>query len=236
MRQGLRLHLTQEEAKVTYNYDDNADAWHQQLLLEEEYEEVKRMKARQQSVGSDFEPIPVGVYPVVCTSLVDLGLQAPFNPSFKTVYKIAIGFDFPTETREDGSPEKLTMILTNSMHKKGNLRKMIEGWFGKSFPSDEAANNFELKELLGKVGYANVTHNTRGEKTYANISSLIPLPKGMAPPTTDTPFLLYSEDGSQPADERSKAYAALPEWLRTKVDNQVRAEEDSGDLDDDIPF
>lgn len=197
------------------------------------------MKARQQSVGSEFEPIPVGVYPVVCTSLVDLGLQAPFNPTFKTVYKVALGFDFPTETREDGSPEKLTMILTNSMHKKGNLRKMIEGWFGKSFPSDDAANNFELKELLGKVGYANVTHNTRGEKTYANISSLIPLPKGMAPPTTDTPFLYYSEAGDQPPAERSQAYAALPEWLRTKVDNQVRAEsEEAGDddVDGDIPF
>lgn len=218
-------------------HDDDTDAWHQQQLLEQE--EYEDMKARQQSVAGEYEPIPVGVYPVVCTSLVDLGLQAPFNPAYKTVYKLAIGFDFPTETREDGSPEKLTMILTASMHKKGNLRKMIEGWFGKSFPNDEAANNFELKELLGKVGYANVTHNTRGEKTYANISSLIPLPKGMAAPTTDTPFLYYSEAGDQPPAERSEAYAALPEWLRTKIDNQVRAESEAGNDDDgndDIPW
>lgn len=181
-----------------------------------------------------------GVHPVVCTSIVDLGLQAPFNPAHKTVYKVAISFQFPTEIKENGEPHVLSLILTNSMHAKANLRKTIEGWFGKAFPSDDAAENFDLRGILGKAGYANVTHADRGEKTYANISSLIPLPKGMPAPEFTGELFYYSEEpGEMTPTERSNAYAALPEWLRNKVDNQVRAEEPAGNddrYDDEVPF
>lgn len=218
--------------------DASEAAWYEQQQNErQQHERYERMKARQQSAGGQFEPIEAGIYPMVCDKVIDLGLQAPFNPAHKTVYKVLIGFQVPSERRDDGDPQTLTIIATNSMHKKSNLRKVIENWFGKAFPTDQAANDFDLKALLGKAAYGNVTHAERGEKTYANIAALMPLPKGIDAPQHEGELLYYSEAGDQPETERSVAYRNLPEWIRTKVDNQVRAEDVGADYDDaDIPF
>lgn len=219
------------------DYDD-AGLWHQQSLIDQQQQEEMKMLARQKSAGATFEPLEAGVHPVVCDWIVDLGLQQPLNPQYKTVYKVLLGFQVPGELRDDGDPQRLFMTVTNSMHKKAVLRKLIENWFGKSFPSDAAAEGFDLKQLLGKVGYANVSHTERNEKTYANIAALMPLPKGMPAPELVGDTLYYSEAGDQPLAERSEAYKLLPEWVRNKIDTQVRAEDLKSDesVDDDIPF
>lgn len=203
------------------------------------------MKARQQSTGGDFQPIDVGVHAGVCTLVADLGLQRPNNPQFKEAYKILIGFQIPSELRSDGEPQMLTRIETSSMHKKANLRKLIEGWFGKSFSTDEDAQNFDLKNLLGKGAFLNVTHTQKGDKTYANIASIVPLAKGVEKPTPVGSLVFYDESGGQSLADRSASYQLLPEWVRKKVDAQVRAPGDGpGDApasrepgeDDEIPF
>lgn len=223
------------------DHDDGA-AWHQQQLLEgqlqqeEENKNNMSFKARQQSNG-DFKPIDVGVHRAVSYLMIDLGLQG--GGKFEPAYKLALGFQLPDNLSDKGDPLTIVQTYTCSMNKKANLRKLIESWFGKAFPTEEAANEFDLKNLLGRPAFVNVTHTERGGKVYANISTITSIPASVEKPVLRGEPIFYSE--SMDPAERSKAYARLPEWLRKKVDDQLRpptaaAEAGSTVEDDDIPF
>lgn len=196
-------------------------------------------KARQQ--GGNFKPLEPGIYAGVCTTLVDVGMQDAGK--FGQKYKVVLGFTLPGKLKDNGEPYTISETVTNSMDKKANLRKWVESWFGKGFPSEEAAKDFDLTKLLGKVAYVNVINKERNGNVYANISGLVPLPKELPQPTFDGDKLFYTDE--MVGEERSKAYAALPEWIRKKVDEQIRAEEpvdvnttakSDAQTDDDIPF
>lgn len=199
------------------------------------------MKARQQSEGS-FTPIPIGVHTGVLAGLVDLGMQP--GGQYQPAYKVALIWQTPDQLTDGGEPMSITKIFTFSMHKKSNLRKMVEGWFGKSFPTEEAAKGFDFKVLLGRGALLNVTHDQKNDKTYANVTTVIPLTKSIPVPPVNGEPLYYSED--LPPAERSKAYARVPEWLRKKIDEQLRpqaapatesaSQEREVGADDDIPF
>lgn len=233
-------------------FDDDAQgaAHHQDLLQQQELIEMDNnkevrssmgFKARQQ--GGSFKPLDAGVYAGVCTMLVDVGMQP--GGQYNDAYKVVLGFELPgAPERDDGKQVTISTTLTNSMDKKANLRKFIESWFGKGFPSEEIAKEFDLSKLLGKVALVSVTHKERQGKVYANITGLTQLPKEMPAPTAKGETLFYTEE--MPTEERSKAYAALPEWIRKKVDDQIRPETEvktpagvaAGAVDggDDIPF
>ena len=136
--------------------------------------------------------------------------------------------------------------FTASMSEKANLRKLIESWFGKKFPNDDAAADFDLVKLLGHKCLLNVTHTEKGQKTYANIANATPIPKGM---TADYPQ--HNESAYYSLDAPDvQTYNALPEWLRKKIDERIvepKHAKDPGfsadddrradtDLNDDIPF
>lgn len=193
-------------------------------------------KAKQQSAG-DFKPVEVGVHRAVCSTLVDLGMQG--GGQYAPAYKIALGFQLPDQLNDKGEPMTITQTFTASMHKKANLRKLIETWFGKAFPTEDVAKEFDLQALLGRVALINVVHVERQGKVYANISAVMGLTAGMEKPVLAGQPLFYSED--LPQADRSRAYAALPEWLRKKVDEQLRPGTPQGAsttdvADDDIPF
>lgn len=211
------------------------------------------MKARQTSEGN-FKLIPVGMHRAIFTGLFDLGLQP--GGQYDPAYKVAITWHTPDQLTEptDGTPGRpmsITQVMTFSMHKKSNLRKMIENYYGKAFPSEEDARNFDLKHLLGRACLINVKHDTKGEKTYANVSTVSPLMSGMEKPTWTGELLYYYEE--MPLHEKQEVYPKIPEWLRNKIDNQLnpkaatpspksaeagQAGDDAApdEMDDDIPF
>lgn len=189
--------------------------------------------------GGDYKPLAAGVYAGVCALLVDVGVQKQNNPKFKDTNKIVLGFELPdAPERDDGKPTMIYKTLTLSMNKKGNLRKLIESWFGKQFPSDEAANDFDLDKLLGKAALVNVTNDERGGKVYANIGGLTPLMAGMAAPKAKGATLFYSDK----APEMSGSLGDAPEWIQKLHAEQIRPETpvaaalEGADGGDDIPF
>ena len=201
-------------------------------------------RPRQQSSG-DFKPVDAGAHIGVCSSVVDVGLQG--GGQYDPAYKVVIGWSLPTALTDAGKPMTISQTYTNSMNKKANLRKAVEAWFGKAFPSEEAANEFDLSVLLGRSCMVNVVHKQgTNDKTYANVNGLMPLPAGVPKPAAPEATLYYAPtDDTQTADQISGAYAALPEWLRKKVDAQLAPEGDESELgeesaaptsDDDIPF
>ena len=203
--------------------------------------------------STDFAICPAANHVAICNAVVDLGLQPGSGQYPDPKHQVYIRFELPTEQitytkdgKEITGPMSIGRTFTASMSEKANLRKFIEGWFGKKFPNDEAAANFDLEALLTKKCLINVTHSEKGGKTYANIANAAPIPKGMPVEYKQhNPSLFF--DLSAP-DEGM--FNMLPEWLRKKITERLqepaaqKSVEDeylSGaggkpDFDDDIPF
>lgn len=179
------------------------------------------MKAPRSS--SSYEPIPAGSYVARCYSIIDLGTVQPKNPEFAASRKIKITWELPTELRPNNDPspnsqmEKPATIskdFTLSMHERSRLRPTIEGWFGKKFPSNDSAYDFDVEKLLGKTCMLAVVNEEVGENIYSNISSISPLAKGMVcPDAINAEFFLSYEKWDE------NAFETLPQFIRDRMCN-----------------
>jgi|SRR5579872_5711184 len=168
--------------------------------------------------GSDFKKVPEGTHIAVCNMVVDLGLQpSPYGPKHRIFFRWEIP-DERTEWEKDGQtmegPMTIGTTLSASLSKKATLRGFLESWRGKQFTKEEL-EGFDVFAVLGKSCQLQVIHEKADNgNVYANIKGCMSLPKGLRPPQAENPLLRYSPD--EPGD-----YNKLPEWLRTKIDNQV---------------
>ena len=193
--------------------------------------------------GSDFEPCPTGTHVARCVSVVDLGFQ---DTPWGAKEKVYIGFEVPSVrvkwTKDDVEHEGAAIIgsqYTNSIHPDSNLGQHLISWRGKSFTEDEKAG-FDLFNILDVPCMISVIHNTKGDKTYANISAIMGAPKGVAIPARETDLLAYSPQDPAKAVNFDK----LPEWLQKKCSAGHRMADSPNeyqapppdDFDDDIPF
>ena len=137
----------------------------------------------QPSDSSDFIPPPSGSHPAICYRFIDLGTQpSNFNGQAKTAHKIMLSWEItdPDLRMADGQPFTISSRYTWSMHEKATLRKMLEAWRGTPFKdSDFGDGGFDTRKLLGVGCLLNVLHETKGDRTYANIGGIMKLPKGM---------------------------------------------------------
>lgn len=193
--------------------------------------------------GGDYKPVPQGTHQAICNTVVDLGKQnTEFQGQGKVQHKVYLRWELPTERmtwtdregREHEGPMTIGKTYTLSLHEKAALRGDLEAWRGRAFTPDEL-RGFDVVNLLGKACQITVVHAERNGKLYANIASLAGWPKGLErPERPEQPILLYDTD-------HPTAYNDLPEWLRKKVDEQVKDAPASlatgyDDLDDDVPF
>jgi hypothetical protein len=169
--------------------------------------------------GLDFTPVPSGAHIAICTLVADVGMQPSqfYEPKRKVIFR----FELPNErldyTDKEGNVKNAPMViydtLTASMNKKATLRAMLTGWRGKEF-TDEEAEEFDTKNVLGKACMISVVHKTSDGKTYANIASVMPLPKGTTAPKAETDLIYYDDTTPSIRDQ-------LPEWIMKKVDGQL---------------
>lgn len=189
---------------------------------------------------SDFEMCPVGNFAGRCYMVVDLGMREKGGQFPGLAHQMRWSFEVD-ERMSNGEPYSISEILTISLGKKAKLRERLKTWRGRDFTEQELAG-FDLKKVVGVPCLLNVVHNESGGKTYANIASITPLPKGMkAPEPFNKPLTWEFGD-----DERD-----LPDWLRkflgTDPDGPAQTASDptasyqsvpaGDDFDDDeIPF
>lgn len=180
--------------------------------------------------SKDFETVPAGNHVAICNALVDLGIQPGSGMYPDPRHQIYIRFELPTERvsyERDGvkveGPMSIGRTLTASMSEKANLRKLIESWFGKKFPSDDAAADFDVKALLGKKCLLNITHTEKNQKVYANIGNATPIPKGFPADFEQHNKSLYFSLNSPD----QKVFDALPKWLQEKIDNRIQSQPQS---------
>lgn len=152
-----------------------------------------------ESSGGDFELTPSGTHVAVCYRFIDLGTQqVDWQGQAKHQHKVMISWELPDERMKDGRPFSIHQRYTWSMNEKARLRKDLEAWRGLAFTEhDLGPNGFNVKKLLGVGCYLGVVHKTEGANTYANIASLMKLPKSMvAPkPENDIVYLALTKDG-----------------------------------------
>ena len=165
-------------------------------------------------------PVEPGVYMAVCIGYIDLGEQ--YSEMFKShSVKGMYVWELPGETIEiDGEqkPRQLSKEFTISSSNKGNLRKFIESWNGKSYSDDEFLE-FDLFDQIGKPCQLNVVLNET--KEYSNVDNLMPIPKGFPAPTTDTKQIRWDMEQWDDA-----VFAELPEWIQEKIKKSTQYQKD----------
>ncbi len=174
------------------------------------------MKIPTPNGGGEFELAPAGTHLAVCYRFIDLGTQ-------KTVYmgetntrrKVLISWELCEEFMSDARPFTINQRYTWSMHEKSTLRKHLEAWRGKAFSDEDfGENGFDIRNILGRPCILTVTHTLKGEKVYANVSSVGRLMRGQqAAPSLNEQFY-FSLD---PAEFNADAWSRLPDWAKTMI-------------------
>jgi hypothetical protein len=197
--------------------------------------------AKESGLG-DFKKVPEGVHIAICDMVVDLGMQrTKWQDEEKVSHKIYIRWQIPSERVEyevDGKKKEGPMVIgsffTLSLNRKSALRPILESWRGRAFTADEL-KGFDVAAVLGVACQLQVIHNVVGDKTYANVRGVMPLPRGMEKPFPEGDLVGFE------ATSPTSVLDRLPKWLREKITSQVVPSiptdgTPSSEFDDEIPF
>lgn len=212
----------------------------EQWIADYEREEKRMGTVAKASGNSDFQIPDAGAVVGRCYMVADLGTQdTTYKGTPKKAHKILIAWEL-AQSMDDGRPFAISSRYTLSLFEQAILRQHLESWRGRSFTDDELAG-FDVKNVLGKYCLLSIVHNKDGDKTYANVKGVMPVPKGMdkfVPVNKDVYFDIDTGDIS-----------ALPEWVQNvvKKSDEWRAKESPAagqkangnkfdDMEDDIPF
>lgn len=202
--------------------------------------------------NKDFELPAAGAVVGRCYMVADLGTQdTTYMGTPKKAHKILIAWEL-AETMSDGRPFAISSRYTLSLFDQAILRQHLESWRGKTFTEEELIG-FDVKNVLGAYCMLSIVHNKDGDKTYANVKGVMPVPRGMekfSPVNKDVYFDVETGDLN-----------TIPEWVQNvvkksdeykarmggngaspsgRVDPNIAAQlasaERFGDMKDDIPF
>jgi len=154
-----------------------------------------------------------GVYVAACTKLIGLGMQ--YDEGYdRSCEKLMIFWEVEGQTvtiGEDVLPRQISRELTLSLDEHSNLRKLLQAWRGKAFTADEL-KGFELCNILGAWCQLQVIHKSSERGTYANVDSVMALPKGTAKPKVEKTTYFCLDDPDTYA-----VFETLPRYLQEKI-------------------
>lgn len=195
--------------------------------------------------GSDFVLIPSGNHIARCYGMVQIGTIKEESGIYagKELHKVRISWETPHESHDFGKglqPFSIHKEFTLSMNEKATLRKYLESWRGKAF-TDIEAEAFDITKLIGKPCMINVIHKTSGKgNTYADISSIATLPKGLVCPDQINQTIELSFD-----NWNQHIFDSLPDYIKDKIKSSKEyssmtmpghSETPQSSNDDDLPF
>lgn len=132
------------------------------------------------SGGPSYKPAPDGPHSAVCCDVLYMGWKkTEWQGKAREVEEVRLLFQIE-ERNEQGQRYVVGRTFTKSLSEKANLRKFLEQWRGRAF-SEEELKGFQLLTLLGKTCMIQVKHAERNGRTYANIDTVMRLPRGTAP-------------------------------------------------------
>lgn len=149
------------------------------------------MKPFNHNTTAEFPKCPEGQHIARLVGLIDEGTQEiDFQGQIKKVPKLYLQFEVYAETEDgpvydqEGKPFLIGADFTASLSPKGKLLPFINSWRGKAL--EEKDFPFDFSRMLDKCGLMTVVHNKSkdGTKTYANVSSMVPVPPKLAKDST----------------------------------------------------
>jgi hypothetical protein len=131
--------------------------------------------------GASFTPAPAGTHTAVCVDVIDHGvIEVTYKSQLQRQHKITIVWQIDVNT-DDDKPFLVRRRYTCSLNEKATLRRDLESWRGRAFTDDEL-RSFDLEGLLSVGALVNVIHEARNGSIYANVASVMRLPKNMTAP------------------------------------------------------
>jgi len=160
---------------------------------------------------------PAGNHVARLVWFIDLGNQdIEWKGEVKNLHKVRMSWELPTEVHvfdehKGAEPFMVHKEYTLSFNDKATLRKDLESWRGKAF-TEEELKVFDETKLMGKPCMVNVVHTTKGEKTYANVTGITNIPKGMQDYPQYNDSMIYNAFNGE-----DEIFKGLPEWLQEKI-------------------
>jgi len=170
--------------------------------------------------GGDFGILDAGTHLAVCTQVIDLGTTlkqfAGYEP--KKLHEVIVTWETPEERidipdadgKTESKPRWISKTYTLSLFKKSNLCIDLTNWRGRQFTEKER-DGFDVKNILGKSCMISVSHKTSGEKTYANVTGVAGLMKGLNPVEPEGNVNYFSIEEGGPIPEH------LPDWMKERI-------------------
>lgn len=154
-----------------------------------------------------FSPIPEGTHTAVCYGVIDLGKQ--YNEKFdKSTDKVMIMWELPDEIEEGQDlPRVFSQRYTASLNSKSRLRKDLAAWRGRDFTEAEL-DDFNLRNILGTSCLIQIIHKENNGKTFANLASIMALPKGMPRPMPKHEIISFDLD-----TDSLESLKDVPDWI-----------------------
>lgn len=166
------------------------------------------------------ELLPAGVHIARCYQMIMLGtIDDVYQNVPKINDKIVISWEFPNELREFTlgkglEPFVLSKDFTLSLSEKANLTSFLNAWRGVPFTKEES-DRFNVAVLIDKCCMLNITHKPSKKdptKSYAEILSVMPLPKGTIVPPAINPQIEFSAN-----DFDWDIYNSFPKFIQEKI-------------------
>lgn len=163
---------------------------------------------RATSGDMDFELPPPGIHPAVLVGLIDLGThESNFGGQIKDRHKILLVWELVNECDSQGQNFIASQDYTWSLNVKAGLRRVVEGFLGKSITD---GSEFDLMTLLGAPCMVSLTEGQSGNgRRFIEVTSLSPPMRGLAigPPTREL-FAFHLGALSSSRDELK-----IPDWV-----------------------
>ena len=146
------------------------------------------------SMGGGFTLAPNGNHLAICIGVALLGtIEQSFNNVVSRKKMVRLYFELSNTVNEEdeGRPFIVGQDYLNSLNGKANLRKLLEGGWGKI--TDAQAETFNLVKLLGHSCMANVAIATSKKGSqYNDIIGLSPIPDSVPAPIQKTEEFLFN--------------------------------------------
>lgn len=198
----------------------------------------------------EFRIVPAGTHLARLYRIVDLGTQtSDFQGEIKQQRKVMLAWEIHGEeddgsplVTDDGKPMAIFKNYTLSWNEAATLRKDLQAWRGQPW-TDQEANRFDLKNVLGQWCMLNVIHKPgKDGKTFANVAGISPVPsfmKKQGMPDGHNPLQLF-----RLGDPDWELFETFSKGLKAKIESspEFRAikkplAQMPNDLDDmDVPF
>jgi hypothetical protein len=131
---------------------------------------TQRAKAQ---LGTDTPP--AGNQPAVLVGLIDLGTHdEEYQGNVKKQHKLYLLWEL-VEAPVAGQDRNHVIgnRYTLSLSPKAKLREVVKTWRGRDLADGE---DFDLLKLLGRKCFLTVGHQSKNDKTYANVEAVAPVP------------------------------------------------------------